>query len=72
MLSSTSCCNTKGLTTTQVGPAMAEAPEEIRPANHGASRPTGATADLLVLGSIVTNNPGMPTATRTGDPASPA
>lgn len=62
MLSSTSCCSTNGLINAQVGPAMATAPEQIQPANHGAGRPVGASADLLVLGSIVTNNPEMPTA----------
>ena len=62
MLSSTSCCNTKGLASAQVGPALAGAPEQVTPANHAASRPAGPAADLLVLGSIVTNNPAMPTA----------
>lgn len=62
MLSSTSCCNTKGLATAHVGPALAGVPDQVQPANHGASRPTGSTADLLVVGSIVTNNPAMPTA----------
>lgn len=62
MLSSTSCCHPKGLVTEQVGPALAGAPEQITPANHGAARPTGPTADLLVLGNIVTNNPAAPTA----------
>lgn len=62
MLSSTSCCNTQGLATTQVGPALTEAPDQVLAANHGSLRPTGPTADLLVVGSIVTNNPAMPTA----------
>jgi predicted amidohydrolase YtcJ len=62
MLSSTSCCNTQGLATTQVGPALTEAPDRVQAANHGLSRPTGPTADLLVVSSIVTNNPAMPTA----------
>ncbi|MFM7147246.1 MAG: amidohydrolase family protein, partial [Actinomycetales bacterium] len=62
MLSSTSCCNPKGLATEQVGPALANAPEQISPAQHSAARPTGATADLLVVGEIVTNNPAAPTA----------
>lgn len=62
MLSSTSCCNTKGLATAHVGPALSEAPDQVQPAHHGASRPSGSTADLLVVGSIVTNNPAMPTA----------
>lgn len=62
MLSSTSCCNTKGLATEHVGPALAEAPDQVQPAHHGALRPTGSTADLLVVGDIITNNPVMPTA----------
>ncbi len=62
MLSGTSCCNTKGLATTQLGPALASAPEQVTPANHAASRPSSSTADLLVVGSIVTNNPAAPTA----------
>ena len=62
MLSSTSCCNPKGLATARVGSAFASAPEQVQPARHGASRPTGPTADLLVIGDIVTNNPQAPTA----------
>ncbi|MFM7147558.1 MAG: amidohydrolase family protein, partial [Actinomycetales bacterium] len=62
MLSSTCTCNTKGLATAHVGPALAQAPDQVQPAHHGASRPTGPTADLLVVGDIVTNNPSMPTA----------
>lgn len=62
MLSSTSCCHPKELATTQVAPAMASAPEQLIPANHGAARPSGPTADLLVLGDIVTNDPAAPTA----------
>lgn len=62
MLSSTCTCNTQGLAAAHVGPALTAAPDQVQPARHGASRPTGPTADLLVLGSIVTNNPAMPTA----------
>ena len=62
MLSSTSCCNTQGLAATHVGPALASAPDQVAPANHRASKPGGPTADVLVVGDIVTNNPAMPTA----------
>ena len=62
MFSGTSCCNPKDLGATQVGPALAGAPDAIVPANHAASRPTGEKADLLVVGTIVTNNPAAPTA----------
>ena len=62
MLSSTSCCNTQGLAAAHVGPALAQGPDQVQPAHHGASRPTGPTADLLVVGNIVTNDPAMPTA----------
>lgn len=62
MLSSTSCCSTKGLTSAHLGPAVAQAPDQVQPAHHGASRPSGPTADLLVVGDIVTNNPAMPSA----------
>ena len=62
MLSSTSCCNPKGLAAEVVGPALAQGPEQATPARHGAARPTGAKADLLVVGDIVTNNPSAPSA----------
>ncbi|TEX50789.1 MAG: amidohydrolase [Actinomycetales bacterium mxb001] len=62
MLSSTSCCNPKELAHAKLATAMASAPDQITPANHEASRPSGATADLLVVGDIVTNDPGAPTA----------
>ena len=62
MLSSTSCCNTQGLATAHVGPGIAEAPDELNPANHVASRPGGPKADLLVVGEIITNNQAAPTA----------
>ena len=62
MLSSTSCCNPKGLTAAHVGPALTNAPKSVQPANHGAARPSGTSADLLVVGDIVTNNPAAPTA----------
>ena len=62
MFSGTSCCSDKGLSAAHVGPALASAPETAQPAHHGAARPTGATADLLVVGDIVTNNPAAPTA----------
>ena len=62
MQSSTSCCHPKGPAIEQLSPALASAPETVQPANHGAGRPSGATADLVVVGSIVTNNPAAPTA----------
>ena len=62
MMSSTSCCNPKELATAHVGPTLAGAPDQVTPARHGAARPTGSTADLLVVGDIVTNNPAAPTA----------
>ena len=62
MMSSTSCCNPKELANSHLSPALAQAPEQATPAHHGASRPTGPTADLLVVGDIVTNNPAAPTA----------
>lgn len=62
MLSSTSCCNPKGLVAAKVGPALSDAPTAVTPAHHGAARATGASADLLVLGDIVTNNPAAPMA----------
>jgi len=62
MLSSTSCCHPKELASSHLSPALAQAPEQATPAHHGASRPSGATADLLVIGDIVTNNPAAPTA----------
>ena len=62
MLSSTSCCNPKELGQAHVGPTLEDAPDQIKPAHHGASRPVGPTADLLVVGDIVTNNPAAPSA----------
>ena len=62
MQSSTSCCHPKGPAIEQLAPALSTAPDSVQPANHGAARPTGATADLLVVGNIVTNNPAAPTA----------
>ena len=62
MLSGTSCCSDKGLSAAHVGPALAGAPTQVQPASHGAARPAGPTADLLVVGDIVTNNPAAPTA----------
>ena len=62
MRSSTSCCNTQGLAATHVGPALSTVSDHVKPANHGASRPSGPTADLLVVGNIVTNNPALPSA----------
>lgn len=62
MLSSTSCCNPKGLAAAHVGPALSATPEQAQPAHHGARKPVGPTADLLVVGDIVTNNPALPTA----------
>jgi hypothetical protein len=66
MLSSTSCCNPKELASSHLSPALAQAPEQATPAHHGAARPTGPTADLLVVGDIVTNNPAAPTAEAMG------
>ena len=62
MLSSTSCCHPKELGSAHLAPALAGAPDSVTPANHAAARPTGATADLLVVGDIITNNPAAPTA----------
>ncbi len=62
MLSSTSCCNPKGLAAERVGPALAQAPELASPAHHAAARPAGPKADLLVVGDIVTNDPTAPSA----------
>lgn len=62
MLSSTSCCNTQGLATAHLGTTLAEAPDQLSPANHAAGRADRPKADLLVVGEIVTNNPNAPTA----------
>ena len=62
MLSSTSCCNPKELGQAHLRPSLADAPDQITPAHHRASKPAGETADLLVVGDIVTNNPAAPTA----------
>ena len=62
MLSSTSCCNPKELANSHLSPALAQAPQQVTPAHHGASRPSGPTAELLVVGDIVTNNPAAPAA----------
>jgi len=62
MLSSTSCCNPKELAHAKLATAMADAPDQVTPAHHEASRPSGATADLLVVGDIVTNDPTAPMA----------
>ena len=62
MLSSTSCCHPKELGSAHLAPVLASAPDAVTPANHGASRPSGQTADLLVVGDIITNNPAAPTA----------
>lgn len=62
MLSSSSCCNPKGLAAAKLGPALTSAPDQVAPANHAASRSSGPTADLLVTGAIVTNNPKAPMA----------
>ena len=62
MISSTSCCNPKELASAHLGPALAGTPDQATPAHHAASQPSGPTADLLVLGDIVTNDPSAPTA----------
>ena len=62
MLSSTSCCNPKGLAAAHVGPALAGVSESITPAHHADGNPSGSTADVVVIGDIVTNNPAQPTA----------
>ncbi|MBU6148045.1 MAG: amidohydrolase [Actinomycetales bacterium] len=62
MFSATSCCNPKGLASDHVGPALRGAPDEPRPAHHGAARPISAAADLMVVGRIVTNDPASPMA----------
>ena len=62
MMSSTSCCNPKELASAHLGPALAGAPDQANPAHHAASRPSGPSADLLVIGDIVTNDPSAPTA----------
>lgn len=65
MFSSTSCCHPKETAATQLAPALADAPKKVVPAHHAATQSTGSTgstADLLVLGNIVTNNPAQPTA----------
>ena len=62
MMSSTSCCNPKELASAKLAPALSGAPDQVAPAHHAAGRPTGPTADLLVVGDIVTNNPASPTA----------
>ena len=62
MLSSSSCCNPKELGQAHLGPSLAGGPDQINPAHHGASKTVGATAELLVVGDIVTNNPTAPTA----------
>ena len=61
-MSSTSCCNPKELASAHLGPALAGTPDQATPAHHAASQPSGPTADLLVLGDIVTNDPSAPTA----------
>ena len=62
MLSSTSCCNPKGLAAAVVGPALSDGPDHVAPAQHAAAQPAGPKADLLVVGNIVTNNPAAPSA----------
>ena len=62
MNSSTSCCNPKELASAKLGAAMASAPDQVTPAHHGAANMAGPTADLLVVGDIVTNDPDAPTA----------
>lgn len=61
MQSSHSCCNPT-LLSEHVGPALAGTPDSVQPAHHVKKKPSGPTADLLVVGDIVTNNPAAPTA----------
>lgn len=62
MMSGTSCCSHNGLSAERVGSALASGPERVEPAEHRAARPSGASAEVLVVGSIVTNNPAAPSA----------
>ncbi len=62
MLSTTSCCADKGLARQQLGAAIDASGTAVTPANHAGSATPGAQADLLVVGQIVTNDAGAPTA----------
>lgn len=61
MQSSHSCCNPT-LLSEHLGPTMSGTSSTIAPAHHAKNKPEGPTADLLVVGDIVTNNPAAPTA----------
>ena len=62
MLSTTSCCADKGLAQQQLGPAISAGGTSITPANYAGASTPSSSADLLVVGQIVTNNPAAPTA----------
>ena len=62
MLSGTSNCNHNGLVNPALAQSLATGPERVEPARHADARPSGSTADLLVVGDIVTNNPAAPSA----------
>jgi predicted amidohydrolase YtcJ len=59
---SASCCNAHPMNEEHLGHALAKAGTAIAPAHHAKSKPAGASADLLVVGSIVTGNPSAPLA----------
>ena len=59
---SDNCCTPNPLTQSHIGEHIKAAGTTITAANHAAAKPTGATADTLVVGKITTNNPAAPTA----------
>ena len=59
---SDACCTPSPIAHAHVGDNVKTAGTNITPAHHGKAKPTGATADLLVVGNIATGNPAAPTA----------
>ena len=58
---SDSCCEPHPLAHSHIGEHLAKAGSTIAPANHGAGLTVGATADLLVVGTISTGVASSPT-----------
>lgn len=59
---SSACCATSSITKAHIGHAIAAEPTSIEPAHHARDKKAGDTADLLVVGRIVTNDPAAPSA----------
>ena len=59
---SSACCSSSPVAKAHVGHAIDADPSRIEPAHHGRSKPKGETADLLVVGQIVTGDLSAPTA----------